>query len=1243
MRKNIFNFSVLLVMAFYTNLAFANVSSVEDIFYNYINTTIGNDNDLSGFYQLDATDANDYNNYFFIDEDDFWITGLETTIALPVKAHFDNAVSAWDIHITLPEGLSWDGDATPGADMKLSYYDEYGNNCTYEPYFNTPQINRFVGVSFKLGYYQVGGNWIDYGVAKWLPNDYNEMFIIYLKVEDNFMGGDITINADIACGRDDRPDVEPIPKNYTSETVCHVTADRKIIFADANVKALCVQNWDTNGDGELNTIEAAAVKNLNGVFRNKRTITSFNELKYFSGLTYLGFEEFYNCSGLQSIIIPNTVKTIGQRAFYNCGGLASVTIPKSVTSICQGAFNNCSGLQSVFCYAEIPPVMESSDCFTCYNTATLFVPFQYVSIYKNTDYWKNFYQIYGVDAEGNVLATGITLNETSKLLNVNQAFLLTATVAPEIATNKTVTWSSSDTSIASVDSEGLVTAISPGTVDITATTTDGTNLSATCRITVVQLVSSISLNKTSLSLVVNQTSQLTAAVYPSDATNPVLIWDSSDESIASVSSDGLVKAITEGTATITVTTTDGSNLSASCEVTVSIIPVTSLSLNKTSLTLDIDDTYQLTCTITPNNATYKTLSWTSSNPSVATVSSNGLVRPVSPGEVTITATTTDGTNLSASCQVTVVKRIKAITLNESSLTLTLPQTTQLVAFITPYDATNQTLTWTSSNTSVATVDANGFITSKAAGSTTIRANTTDGSNLSASCQVTVVKQYVTAITLNESSLVMHIGDTFQLAADVQPENASNPTLSWSTGNSSVARVDNNGLVTAIAGGTTYVRASATDGSGRSASCTIEVIPDYYITLDTLSHIRGEATRVVDLPVSLVNKNPISGIQFDVSLPSGVEFNLVDSVPDVWLDDARGTRSHSISASQLSNGKYRVLVTSATSRDLRGNDGVLVHMNMLLPQQHDTGNRYISITNIIASEADETRHTLDSKSTVVYFYYIVGDADANAVVDIADHAATASKILGKSPSPFYYDAANVDGNNSLDVADLVGITNIALEIRPITVRQAPRRGETENRLFCDKLNLNAGGEREITLGIDCGFAFAGFQMDVELPNGLTLTGATLGDDASALGLATEMMPDGKIRILGTSFSDSEVDGNCPRLLTLKVKAERNYMPGSEIEFADILFAERDMTTHAFDGLCIEYIEPSTVYELTEDARIYVENGNVIVDTPVAGMVQLIAIDGRMIEYQAHTGHNVFAVDATGIYIINFNGKTLKVRL
>ena len=845
----------------------------------------------------------------------------------------------------------------------------------------------------------------------------------------------------------------------------------------------------------------------------------------------------------------------------------------------------------------------------------------------------------------NILATSISLSANSLTLDVNQTSQLTATIYPTNTTNKTVTWASSNTAVATVNTDGVITTISPGMATITATTTDGSNLSATCNVTVVRLVRSISLNENNLSLTVDQTAQLSATVYPSNATNKSVTWKSSNTNVATVSNNGLVTAKASGTATITATTTDGSNLSASCAVTVSSVPVTSISLNSVSVILDLSNTYtyQLVPTIIPSNATNKTVTWRSSNSAIATVSSTGLVTAKAPGSATITATTTDGTNLNASCQVTVIKRATGITLNNSSLTLTLPETARLVATITPNDATTQTLNWTSSNTSVATVDANGLITTKAIGTTTIKASTTDGSNLSASCLVTVKKQYINSITLNVETLVMHIGDTFQLIADVQPENASNTTLNWSTGNSSVASVDNNGLVTAVAGGTTYIIASATDGSNTYANCTIEVLPDYYLTLDTLSHIRGSLAQIQDLPVSLINKNSISGIQFDVKLPNGVDFNYVDDLPDIWLDENRATRTHSISANKLSNGNYRVLVTSSASKDLRGNDGVLVHMNMLLPQIHNTGNSYINISNIIASESDETRHTLNNTSTAVRFYYIVGDADANAVVDIADHASTASKILGYSPTPFYNDAANVDGNNSLDVVDLVGITNIALEIRPISIRQAPRRGNVENRLFCDKLHLYSGGEKEISIGIDCNFDFAGFQMDMKLPHGLTLMGATLGDEASKLGLDTQTMPDGTIRILGTSFSDASVNGVCPQLLTLRVRADRNYHSDSQIEFSDILFAERDLTAHCFDSSFIEYVEPSTIYELMDEVRIYVENGNIIVDTPIAGTVQLIAIDGRMIEYQAHVGHNVYPIDVSGVYIIHFLNKTIKVLL
>ena len=123
--------------------------------------------------------------------------------------------------------------------------------------------------------------------------------------------------------------------------------DKFIIFADANVKAICVAHWDTNGDGELSETEAAAVTTLSDYFYGNSSITSFNELALFTGLTSIGDNAFDGCDCLTSITIPNSVTSIGEWAFSYCRGLTSVNIPNSVTSIGVGAFYDCSGLTSV--------------------------------------------------------------------------------------------------------------------------------------------------------------------------------------------------------------------------------------------------------------------------------------------------------------------------------------------------------------------------------------------------------------------------------------------------------------------------------------------------------------------------------------------------------------------------------------------------------------------------------------------------------------------------------------------------------------------------------------------------------------------------------------------------------------------------------------------------------------------------------------------------------------------------------
>ena len=240
---------------------------------------------------------------------------------------------------------------------------------------------------------------------------------------------------------------------------------------------------------------------------------------------------------------------------------------------------------------------------------------------------------------------GISLNKTSTTLTVGSSETLTATVIPDNANDKSVTWATSNASVATV-ADGMVTAVAPGTATITVTTTDGAK-TATCEVTVIQLTSGVSLNKVNTTLAVGSTETLTATVYPPDATDKSVTWTTSNADVATVA-NGTVTGVAPGTATITVTSSNGST--ATCEVTV-IQPVTGVALNKTSTTLIAGSRERLTATVAPDNATDKSVTWTTSNARVATVA-DGVVYAVNAGTATITVTTTDGAK-TATCEVIV--------------------------------------------------------------------------------------------------------------------------------------------------------------------------------------------------------------------------------------------------------------------------------------------------------------------------------------------------------------------------------------------------------------------------------------------------------------------------------------------------------------------------------------------------------------------------------------------------------------
>ena len=332
-------------------------------------------------------------------------------------------------------------------------------------------------------------------------------------------------------------------------------------------------------------------------------------------------------------------------------------------------------------------------------------------------------------------------------------------------------------------------------------------------------VTSVSLNKTTLTMLEGDKDQLVATVSPSNATDKTVTWSSSTASVASVDNNGNVTASKAGTTTITA---KAGGKSATCSVTVSssTIAVTGVTLDKTTLALEVGGSETLTATVKPDNASNKMVAWSTDKEAIAKVDANGKVTAVAEGDATITATAGDK---SATCKVTVSKAtvaVTGVTLNKTSIEITVGSSETLVATVKPDDATDKTVTWESNKTAVATVDAEGKVTAITEGDATITAK---AGSKSATCSVKVSKVViaVTSVTLNKTTLSLTEGKSETLTATVKPDDATDKTVTWSSDNEATAVVDANGKVTAVApdkGGAT-ITAKAGE---KSATCKVTV-------------------------------------------------------------------------------------------------------------------------------------------------------------------------------------------------------------------------------------------------------------------------------------------------------------------------------------------------------------------------------------------------------------------------------------
>ncbi|HEX3018075.1 MAG TPA: Ig-like domain-containing protein, partial [Caproicibacter sp.] len=455
-------------------------------------------------------------------------------------------------------------------------------------------------------------------------------------------------------------------------------------------------------------------------------------------------------------------------------------------------------------------------------------------------------------------ATGISLDKNEINVERGSSAILTAKIAPDDATTTKVDWVSTDETIATVDDSGKVTGVSTGSTVITVKSRDG-GFTAHCTVHVIISISSIKLNDTSLTLKKDDSHLLSATILPVDTTEDKTVhWTSSDTGVVTVDNSGNIKAVEGGTATITATV---GKHTASCTVKV-IVPVTGISLDRSSLTLIKGTGAALKAVLQPSDATDTSIAWTSSDNNIVSVDDAGNLKAASTGTATITATSHDG-GYKTSCSVTVVIPVTGISLNQSSLSLIKGQSQTLSATISPVDATDKAVEWSTSNSGVATVDGSGKITAVGGGTAIITATTHDG-GYKAICTVSVTVP-VTGICLNYTNYTLYMGgNSLKLTPSIAPTDASNKTTFWASSNTNVATVDSTGNVTAVGVGTSVISVTTQVG-GYSATCTITV-PGIPSTPQNLAAKMSDDTNMLitwNIPVNN-GGSPITGYKLTIN-------------------------------------------------------------------------------------------------------------------------------------------------------------------------------------------------------------------------------------------------------------------------------------------------------------------------------------------------------------------------------------------
>lgn len=488
---------------------------------------------------------------------------------------------------------------------------------------------------------------------------------------------------------------------------------------------------------------------------------------------------------------------------------------------------------------------------------------------------------------------------------------------------------------------------------------------------------------------------------------------------------------------------------------------------------------------------------------------------------------------------------------------------------------------------------------------------------------------VTSVTLDQKTVTVKKGQTVTLKATVKPDDATNKTVAWSSSDTSIATVKD-GVVRGVGNGKATIIATSTDGTNLSDSAIVTVyapVNDTIVLKDTTTL----KNKTIMYPVYLNNEDPVCSFQLDVYLPDGIDIAKNSKGKYDIQFAGRQEDTHSITSNKISTGAVRVIAFSIANDNFSGKSGALVNIPITIGDVAK-GDYNISIRNIVLADASEKEYYCQDANGVIHVNdVIMGDANSDGKVSLADVNSTVNYIAEKPSGSFCFAAADMNNNGIINVSDVNAIVNVLAEVKtPASAKKnflaTANEVTTNDKMYCSNITVAPGETATLPVNLENRGKYCSFQFDILLPKGITVDSTVnqsgkVRYSASLVtsrcvdhSLTSNLIRGNRYRVIVFSLSNTDVEGANGPVVNIKLKAEKDAAEGDyTLKMERVVLATADekeyypadsestVTVSANTGVNSISIDPSSVKVYDLQGRkvnkptqgVYIVNGKKVV--------------------------------------------------